>query len=57
MVPGEVVENKRLAAILSLIQAGQEERDERRLASKKLTIRQKDRIREAGAAKSTPVIA
>ena len=46
---GEVVENKRLGAVLSLIQAGQEERDARRLASKKLTLRQKERLREARA--------
>lgn len=45
--PGEVVENKRLGAVLTLIQTGQQERDRRRLASKKLTLRQKDRIREA----------
>lgn len=44
---GQVVENKRLGAVLSLIQAGQAKRDEQRLASRKLTIRQKDRLREA----------
>jgi transposase len=49
VVPGELVENKRLGAVLSLIHAGQEERDQRRLASKKLTLRQKERIREARA--------
>ena len=42
---GAIVENKRLAAILSVIQQGQEERDRGRLASKALTLRQKERIR------------
>jgi hypothetical protein len=49
VVPGEIVENKRLGAVLSVIHAGQEERDARRLASKKLTLRQKERIRETRA--------
>jgi hypothetical protein len=49
VVPGEIVENKRLGAVLSLIRAGQDERDQRRLASKKLTLRQKERLREAPA--------
>jgi transposase len=46
---GEIVENKRLGVVLSMIQAGQEERDERRLRSKKMTLRQKERLREARA--------
>jgi hypothetical protein len=41
---GEVVENKRLGAVLSTIQVAQDERDRVRLASKKLTLREKDRI-------------
>jgi len=41
---GAVVENKRLGAALSVIQASQLERDKVRLASKKLTLREKDRI-------------
>jgi hypothetical protein len=49
VAPGEVVENKRLGVVLSLIQAGQDERDQRRLASKKLTLRQKERLREVRA--------
>jgi hypothetical protein len=44
---GAVVENKRLGAALAIIQAAQSERDRIRLDSKKLTIRQKDRIRAA----------
>lgn len=49
VAPGEVVENKRLGAVLALIHTGQEERDQRRLASPKLTLRQKERLREARA--------
>jgi transposase len=45
VAPGEIVENKRLGAVLSVISAGQEERDQRRMASKKLTLRQKKRLR------------
>jgi len=44
---GAVVENKRLGAALSVIQASQLERDKVRLASKKLTLREKDRIEAA----------
>ena len=49
VAPGEIVENKRLGAVLSVIYAGQEERDQRRLASKKLTLRQKERLRATRA--------
>jgi hypothetical protein len=42
-----VVENKRLGAALSVIQASQLERDKVRLTSKKLTLREKDRIEAA----------
>ena len=48
VAPKEVVENKRLGALLSVIYAGQDERDQRRLASKKLTLRQKERLCNAG---------
>ena len=44
---GAIVENKRLGAALTIIRAAQSERDRIRLDSKKLTIRQKDRIRAA----------
>jgi hypothetical protein len=44
-----VVENKRLDAVLAFIQAGQAERDLKRLASKTLTLRQKERIKLARA--------
>jgi hypothetical protein len=44
---GAVVENKRLGAVLSVIQASQPERDKARLASKKLTLREKERIEAA----------
>jgi hypothetical protein len=43
--PGEVVENKRLGAVLATIQAAQTKRDEARLASAKMTVVQKDRLR------------
>ena len=44
---GAIVENKRLGAVLAVIQAAQDERDRTRLASKKLTLRQKERIQAA----------
>jgi hypothetical protein len=43
--PGDVVENKRLGAVLATIQAVQTKRDEARLASPKMTVVQKDRLR------------
>lgn len=51
---GAIVENKRLGAVLAVIQAGQDQRDRSRLASRKLTLRQKDRIRAAGEAGRAP---
>ena len=42
-----IVANKRLGAVLSQIRADQQERDRKRLAHPKLTLRQKDRIRAA----------
>ena len=44
LAAGAIVENKRLGAVLAVIQAAQDERDRTRLASKKLTLRQKERI-------------
>jgi hypothetical protein len=44
---GAIVENKRLGAVLAVIQKAQIERDRARLASKKLTVRENDRIRAA----------
>jgi hypothetical protein len=46
---GAIVANKRLGAVLTQIQADQRERDRQRLASPKLTLRQKERIRAAQA--------
>ena len=46
---GVIVANKRLGAVLGKIRSDQQERDRQRLASRKLTIRQKNRIREAMA--------
>lgn len=51
---GEVIENKRLGAVLSVIRAAQDRRDEARLASKKVTLREKDRIRAARAEVTLP---
>jgi len=51
VAPGEIVENKRLGAVLSIISAGQTERDQLRMASKKLTLRQKERLRPDRLAK------
>lgn len=42
-----MVENKHLGAVLSVMQASQAERDQVRLASKKLTLREKERIEAA----------
>jgi len=42
---GAIVENKRLDAVLTVIRAAQVRRDEQNLASRKLTLRQKERIR------------
>jgi hypothetical protein len=44
---GAIVENKRLGAMLSAIQASQAERDKARLASKTLTLREKESIEAA----------
>ena len=42
---GDIVENKRLGAVLATIQAAQAKRDEARLASPKMTVAQKERLR------------
>lgn len=44
---GAIVENKRLAAVLAVIQANQLERDRKRLSSPKLSLREKERLRKA----------
>lgn len=51
---GEIVENKRLGAALGVIRAIQEGRDSGRLASKKVSLRRKERIREGRAAAGCP---
>lgn len=53
---GAVVESKRLDAVLAFIQAGQAQRDLERLASKKLTWRQKERIRAAKIRAGAPAL-
>jgi len=44
---GAIVANKRLSAALIKVRSDQRERDRRRLANPRVTIRQKDRIRAA----------
>ena len=51
---GDVVENKRLGAVLALIKSSQIERDKQRLASKKLSLREKQRLRQARALAGLP---
>jgi transposase len=46
---GAIVTHKRLGAVLSKIQRDQQERDRQRLTSRKLTLRQKKRIRDTMA--------
>jgi len=48
-----IVENKRLGAVLAVIQKAQIERDRQQLDSTKLTVREKERIR-AGWAEAAP---
>ena len=45
--PGAIVDNKRLAAVLTQIRVSQQDRDRQRLANPKRTLRQKSRIRTA----------
>ena len=51
---GAIVENKRLGAVLAAIQASQTLRDQARLTSRKLTLREKDRLRAARVRAGTP---
>jgi hypothetical protein len=51
---GDIVENKRLGGVLAAIQVAQAERDQTRLASKKLTLREKERIGVARAEAQPP---
>jgi hypothetical protein len=52
---GEIVESKRLGAVLTAIQASHEIRDTERLLSKKVTLRQKARILKARAEANLPL--
>ena len=53
LVPqGEIVENKRLRAVLGVIRASQDHREVRRLASTKIFLRVKERIQRTRAAES-----
>jgi predicted DNA-binding protein (UPF0251 family) len=51
---GEIVENKRLGAALAVIRTIQDGRDAARLVSRKVSLRAKDRIREARAGATRP---
>jgi hypothetical protein len=51
---GAIVENKRLGAVLAAIQANQTLRDQARLAFRKLSLREKDRLRAARVRALTP---
>jgi hypothetical protein len=51
---GDIVSNKRLGAVLSKIQADQRNRDKEYLASEKVTLRKKRRIRKARAQADAP---
>ncbi len=51
---GAIVENKRLGAVLSVMQASQLQRDQARLRSKKVTLREKERIVAAARAAAGP---
>jgi transposase len=53
---GEIVENKGLSAVLSVLKVAQDERDRARLSSKKLTLREKDRIAAARSAAGRPAM-
>jgi len=51
---GEIIENKRLGVALGVIRAIQDRRDSARLASRKVSLRGKERIREDRAAAGSP---
>jgi hypothetical protein len=51
---GDIVSNKRLGAVLSKIQSDQQSRDKEFLARKKITLREKERVRRARAQADAP---
>jgi hypothetical protein len=51
---GDIVSNKRLAAVLSKIQTDQQNRDKELLSQKKVTLREKARVRRARAQADAP---
>jgi hypothetical protein len=53
---GAIVENKRLGAVLAAIQAQQVQRDQTRLTSKTLSLREKERLRQARARAEVPTV-
>jgi len=53
---GAMVENKRLGAVLAAIQGQQAQRDHARLVPKKLSLREKERLRQARARAEVPTV-
>jgi len=53
---GAIVENKRLGAVLAAIQVQQVQRDHARLASRKLSLREKERLRQARGRVEVPTV-
>ncbi len=53
---GAIVENKRLGAVLAAIQVQQVQRDHALLASRKLSLRQKERLRQARERPEVPIV-
>ena len=51
----DIVSNKRLGAVLAKIQANQRKRDQQRLGSPRVTLREKRQIRAARARVDAPV--
>lgn len=53
---GAIVENKRLGAVLAAIQVQQVQRDHARLASRKLSLREKERLRQTRERADVPTV-
>jgi hypothetical protein len=53
---GAIVENKRLGAVLAAIQVQQVQRDHALLASRKLSLRKKERLRQARERAEVPTV-
>jgi len=53
---GSIVENKRLGAVLAAVQVQQVQRDQARLTSKTLSLREKERLRQARERAQVPIV-